>query len=56
MQKGRDEILSATAADIRELSAYIEAFMSEDFLCVVGNANKIKEEQKLFMNTENLFT
>ncbi len=55
MQKERDEILSATAEDIRELSAYINAFMDEDFLCVVGNANKIKEEQSRFMNLENLF-
>lgn len=55
-QKERDEILSATAEDIRALAAYIQAFMEEDFLCVVGNANKIKEEQKRFMNTENLFS
>jgi len=54
LQKERDELLSTTVEDIRELSAYIKAFMEEDFLCVVGNTNKIKEENNLFMKTENL--
>ena len=55
VQKERDEVLAATAEDIRELAAYIDAFMEEDFLCVVGNANKLKEERDKFMNLENLF-
>ena len=55
LQKERDEVLGATAEDIRELSAYISAFMEEDFLCVVGNANKIKEEKDRFLHLENLF-
>ncbi len=55
LQKERDEILSATPEDIRGLADYINAFMEEDFLCVVGNAGKIKSEQNLFMKIENLF-
>ncbi len=55
LQQERDEMLSVTAEDIRDLSKYIEAFMSDDFLCVVGNTEKIKEEAELFMHTENLF-
>ncbi|MBQ8117757.1 MAG: insulinase family protein [Lachnospiraceae bacterium] len=55
LQKERDEILSATAKDIRSLAAYIRAFMEDDFLCVVGNAGKLKQEEKLFMKLENLF-
>lgn len=55
LQKERDEMLSATAEDVRELSKYIEAFMSDEFLCVVGNSEKIKAEAELFMHTENLF-
>ena len=55
LQKERDEMLSATAEDIRGLSKYIEAFMEDDFLCVVGNTERIKEEAALFMHTENLF-
>ena len=54
MQKERDELLAATQEDIRKLAAYIRAFMEQDYLCVVGNANKIKEEEKLFMEIANL--
>lgn len=54
-QRERDEVLSATPEDIRALSKYIQAFMEEDFLCVVGNSGKIKEEEKKFMKIENLF-
>ncbi len=55
LQKERDEMLVTTAEDVRALAAYIEAFMSEEFLCVVGNTEKIKAEADLFMHTENLF-
>lgn len=55
MQKERDELLSATPEDIRSLAAYIRAFMADDFLCVVGNADKIKEAEGIFGFTENLF-
>lgn len=55
LQKERDEMLVTTAEDVRALAAYIEAFMSEEFLCVVGNTEKIKAETDLFMHTENLF-
>lgn len=55
LQKERDEVLSVTPEDIRALSEYIRAFMSEEFLCVVGNSSRIKEEEKKFMKIENLF-
>ncbi len=54
LQQERDELLAATQEDIRELSEYIRAFMEQDYLCVVGNANKVKEEEKLFQKIENL--
>lgn len=55
LQKERDELLSATQEDMRALAEYIEAFVTENHLCVVGNAEKIKAEAGLFMYTENLF-
>ncbi len=55
LQRERDEILNVTAEDIRGLAAHIRAFMEDDFLCVVGNAGKLKSEEKLFMKLENLF-
>ena len=54
VQKERDELLAATVQDIRGLAEYIRAFMSDDYLCVVGNAQKIREEEGLFLKTENL--
>ncbi len=54
-QKERDEILSATPETIRSLAEYIRAFLAEDNLCVVGNAQKIKAEEDKFMKIENLF-
>ncbi len=55
LDEERTQLLDATQEDIRELAAYIRAFMQDDFLCVVGNAQKIKEEKELFLTTENLF-
>ena len=55
LQRERDAILSVTAEDIRGLADYIRAFMRDDFLCVVGNAGKIKANEELFMKLENLF-
>ena len=55
LQKERDEVLGATAQDIRELAAYIRAFMEEKSLCVVGSAERIREDAALFAHTENLY-
>lgn len=55
LEEERRQLLDATEEDIRELAAYIRAFMEDDFLCVVGNAQKIREEKELFLTTENLF-
>lgn len=55
LQTARDEVLDATPEDIRSLAAYIRAFLEDDFLCVVGNGQKIKEEKNKFLNIENLF-
>lgn len=54
MQKERDELLTATAGDLRHMADYIRAFMEEDCLCVVGNAEKIKAAESLFDKVENL--
>ena len=55
IQKERDEILSANDEDIRALAAYVEAFMSDDILCVVGNETKINSAKECFDVTEPLF-
>ncbi|MCM1252375.1 MAG: insulinase family protein [Clostridium sp.] len=55
VQKERDELLAAVPQTIRELAAYIRAFMENDCLCVVGNEEKIKKQAKLFEETDYLF-
>ena len=55
VQKDSDELLATDAATIRNLAAYIRAFMSDDCLCVVGNEQKIKEQKDLFLHTDYLF-
>lgn len=55
LQQERDELLAAEPENIRELAEYIRVFMSDDCLCVVGNAEQIREDKVLFMHTENLY-
>jgi hypothetical protein len=55
LQKERDELLSADEDAIKALAPYIRAFMEDECLCVVGNEANIKEQGKLFMETDYLF-
>lgn len=55
LQRERDELLATGVDEIRALSKQVEAFLSDEQFCVVGNAAKVKEEAKLFEKVENLF-
>lgn len=55
VQKERDELLATTQEELQGLYKYVQAFMEEDNLCVVGNGEKIKENKELFMNVDQLF-
>ena len=55
VQKERDELLATTPKTIEGLYRYVEAFMKEDCLCVVGNADKVRESEALFGKVEQLF-
>ena len=54
MKRERQQLLDCTQEDIRKLAGYIEAFLSEDALCVVGNAEKLKAEADRFERLEKL--
>jgi Zn-dependent M16 (insulinase) family peptidase len=56
IQEERNQILNTTIEDVRALSSIIEAVLSEDCICVVGNEDKIEEDKALFEKTENLFS
>ena len=55
VQKNRDELLAVDADTIRGLAPYIRAFIEDDYLCVVGNEEKIKECAELFGEIVYLF-
>lgn len=54
LQKERDEILSATDEDIRNLADLIESVLSDANFCVIGNENKIQKEKDLFKTIRSL--
>jgi Zn-dependent M16 (insulinase) family peptidase len=54
MLRERLELLDCSPEDIRALAGHVEAFLSEDALCVVGNAQKLGEEAGRFDRLEKL--
>ena len=55
VQKNRDQVLDAQPDDIRALGEYIRTFIADNRLVVVGNAAKIKDEERLFDKVVNMF-
>lgn len=55
IQRDRDELLSTDCSKIRALLPYVESFLADDCLCVVGNEDKINSEGELFGHIESLF-
>lgn len=55
LQKARDELLAADQETIRSLAAYIRAFIRQEYICVVGNEEKVKEESDLFGEVRDLY-
>ena len=54
VQKRRDELLNTDIAIIRSFADLIEAFVSENYICVVGSEHKIKEESSMFNSIRQL--
>ena len=55
IQKERDQVIDATAADIRGLKDMIAAVLSEENLCVIGNEEKLREDREMFLELKNLY-
>ncbi len=55
LQKERDEVLGCGIEEIRALAPYLRAILSQHYLCVIGNEEKLEEEKELFEVTESLF-
>ncbi|WP_035767196.1 insulinase family protein [Butyrivibrio sp. NC2002] len=54
IQKDRDDLLSTDIEKIRSLADYIDAFMEDDCLCVVGEGNKLEQNKDMFGKVEQL--
>ncbi|WP_024866717.1 insulinase family protein [Butyrivibrio sp. FCS014] len=54
IQKNRDELLATDNEAIRKLAEYVDAFMSDECICVIGSAEKIDESSDIFDNVEQL--
>lgn len=54
IQKERDEVLSTDLEKLRSMSKYIEAFIEDDYFCVLGNEEKIEKNKNMFLNIETL--
>jgi hypothetical protein len=48
VQKTRDEVLSTRLEDINAFAPLLKDTMKENYLCVLGNENKITENKDLF--------
>ncbi len=55
IQRERDEVLACSQESIRTLAGYLDAIMSQEAVCVVGNGQSIGENREMFMKVENLF-
>ena len=55
LQRERDQVLDATAEDIRALAGHIRAILEADCLCVVGGEKKLREEKEQFLTLEQLY-
>jgi hypothetical protein len=56
VQRERDEILNATVQDIQNLAGPVEAILSGNTLCVIGNENMIRSAAGLFDTIEKLYS
>ncbi len=54
IQRDRDELLNVDADILHGLSRYIEAFMSDDIICVVGSQDAVNDNKEMFKTTEKI--
>lgn len=54
IQKIKDEVLSTKLDKIKSFAPLLDYTMKQDYLCVLGNENKIKENKELFNNLVRL--
>jgi len=55
MQRERDEVLSTKPEDIKAFADMAEDLMKQNYICVIGNEGKIKENGDVFKKLVKLF-
>ena len=55
LQKERDEILNTTQEMIRDLAPVIEGCMAKNYICALGNHDKLEENKDVFDNLVEVF-
>lgn len=55
IQKERDQVIGATAEDIRALEGLIRSALEEKNLCVIGNEETLENEKEMFAQLVNLY-
>ena len=55
LQEERDQIVTAKAEDIRALAPLIESILKDGSVCVLGNAQKCREDASVFQELCSLF-
>ena len=48
LQKERDEVLQVTQQDIRDLAPVMQAVLSQNCCCVLGNEDRLQQDKELF--------
>ncbi|MGB8454976.1 MAG: hypothetical protein WCD89_21935 [Anaerocolumna sp.] len=48
VQKERDDILNVTQKSIRDMSQYVKEFTEHNYICVIGNSDKIKSNSEIY--------
>ncbi|MCV6599776.1 MAG: insulinase family protein [Alphaproteobacteria bacterium] len=54
LQKERDEILGVTVNELKEISNILQKVIDKNYLCVLGNNQKLKENETIFRNLIHL--
>lgn len=55
IQKERDEVLATKRADIQACAEILADTMKQNYICTLGNEDKIKQNKELFTNLVDLF-
>lgn len=55
LQRERDEILSTTEEDIRNLAKLVDECLKKDYICVLGGEEKIENNKNLFNTLTTVF-